>query len=179
MTPTNNSIVDFYTSAAPDHKGRYLTEILKWSDDELERVHDYIQWLFPLPQRSGFNVNAPVLDGPTIQEFRSRPDLQLSLRASFVRMLQFYGLEFVAANPPTVRSAPFFAERSQNWLTPSNHNHLRITRILKSSRIVGLETEATAFFNCLADICQQESMNAVPSITEATFCFWKSATRAS
>ena len=77
----NKSIIDFYAGAGPDHQGRYLTEILKWSDDQLESVHDYIQWLFPLPERSGFNMNAPVLDERTIQEFRVRPDLQRNLRA--------------------------------------------------------------------------------------------------
>jgi hypothetical protein len=48
-------IMDFYSGLSPDHRGRHLNEILEWSDDELERVHDYIQWLFPLTERSGFN----------------------------------------------------------------------------------------------------------------------------
>src|SRR6202023_1155348 len=105
----DQQILEFYAGATPDHRGRYLDEILKWSDDELERVHDYIQWLFPLPERSGFNANAPVLDARTIEEFRSRPDLQRNMRGAFLRMLAFYGLEIVEPRPPTVSRAPAFA----------------------------------------------------------------------
>jgi hypothetical protein len=175
LKPPNNRIVKFYTGMGPDHRGRYLSEILKWPDDELECVHDYIQWLFPLSERSGFNASAPLLDGQTIQEFRLRPDLQRNMRASFLRMLAFYGLETVECSPPTVRRAPSFTVRSDNWLTASNHNHLRVTRILKSMRIFGLEIEATAFFNCLADIYCEESSKDFPGISNETFRFWQSA----
>ena len=168
--------MDFYAGAGPDHRGRYLSEILKWSDDQLERVHDYVQWLFPLPEQSGFNASAPVLDGQTIQEFRSCPELQSNMRASFFRMLAFYGLQIDESRPPTVRRAPFFTKRSENWLTNSNHNHLRITRILKSLRTLGLENEAAAFFDCLAKLYAKESIKDFPGISDESFRFWKSAT---
>jgi len=174
VTPVN-PIVDFYSNASPDHRGRYLQEILEWSDDELERVHDYIQWLFPLPDRSGFNVSAPVLDGGTIREFRSRPSLQRNMRASFLRMLAFYGLEIAELPGPVVRSESSFAQRSENWLTENNHNHLRITRILRSSRLLGLDAEALAFFGLLADIYNLEISSSFPRISDETFRFWKSA----
>jgi Opioid growth factor receptor (OGFr) conserved region len=169
----DQEILEFYAGVIPDHRGRYLNEVLKWPDDELECVHDYIQWLFPLPERSGFNLNAPVLDQQAIYDFRSRPDLRRNMLASFLRMLAFYGLEIVESNPPAVRRAASFAERSKNWLTTSNHNHLRITRILKSMRILGLETEAAALFDCLADIYREETEKDFPGISDETFGFWQ------
>lgn len=172
MTPR---ILAFYSGASADHRGRHLPEILEWPDDELERVHDYIQWLFPLPERSGFNANAPTLDEQTIQEFRSRPDLQQNMRAAFIRMLSFYGLEIIGSHQPTVRRAPTFTESSGNWLRAGNHNHLRITRILKSLRILALETEALAFFDCLKDIYRSELGKGLPGISDETFRFWQSA----
>jgi hypothetical protein len=177
LTPPKNKIVDFCAGAGPDHRGRYLREILNWSDDELESVHDYIQWLFPLPEPSGFNASAPVLDGQTIQEFRSRPELQSNMRVLFRRMLAFYGLEIDESCPPKVRRAPSFAARSENWLTASNHNHLRITRILRSLRTLGLEAEAKAFFDCLLRIYCEESTKDLPGISEETFQFWQTAAR--
>ena len=54
-------IIGFYNGTESDHRGRCLREIQEWPDDQLESVHDYIQWLFPLPEPSGFNVAAPVL----------------------------------------------------------------------------------------------------------------------
>lgn len=171
----SNKILDFYSGASADHKGRYVREILGWSNDELERVHDYIQWLFPLLERSAFNVSAPVLDAGTIHEFRSRPELQENMRASFRRMLTFYGLESVDIHGLVVRPSPCFARRSENWLTENNHNHLRITRILRSLWILGLEAEASAFIDCLAAIYSAEAGNRFPRISDETFRFWKSA----
>jgi Opioid growth factor receptor (OGFr) conserved region len=171
----SNKVSDFYAGAGFDHRGRYLEEILAWSDDELERVHDYIQWLFPLSEPSGFNVNAPLLDDRTIREFRSRPELRRNMRSSFLRMLAFYGLEMIESPGPLVRPSPRFAQRSGNWLTKSNHNHLRITRILRSLRILGLEAEASALFNCLNGIYNAEGANDPPRISDETFGFWKSA----
>jgi hypothetical protein len=158
-----------------DQRGRFLQQVLEWPDDELEGTHDYIQWLFPLEERSGFNVSAPVLDAGTIQEFRSRVELQRNLRGAFVRMLAFYGLEMVESPATVIRPSPYFAQRSENWLVENNHNHLRITRILKCLRILGLKSEAEAFFECLAGIYNGEVGSRFPRISDETFWFWRSA----
>jgi len=78
-------IIGFYSGEEPDHRGRYLHEIQVWPDDQLEAVHDFIQWLFPLPEPSGFNAAAPILNRESMQEFRKRPELQQNLRVSFLR----------------------------------------------------------------------------------------------
>jgi len=49
-------------------------------------------WVFPLPEPSGFNLAAPVLNRESIQEFRTRLDLQEKLRVSFLRLMNCYGL---------------------------------------------------------------------------------------
>ncbi len=76
-------IIGFYNGTESDHRGRYPREIQEWPDDQLESVHDYIQWLFPLPEPSGFNVAAPVLTRESIRDFLARPDLQENLRVLF------------------------------------------------------------------------------------------------
>jgi hypothetical protein len=134
----NSRIIAFYDGTEPDHRGRYLHEIQQWPDDQLEAVHDYIQWLFPLPEPSGFNLAAPVLDRESIQEFRTRPDLQEKLRASFLCLMKFYGLEANSGEQASVIRAPNFAAKATVWLSPGNHNHLRITRILKCLNVLGL-----------------------------------------
>jgi hypothetical protein len=168
-------IIRFYEGEAPDDRGRSLEQIWRWPDEKLERVHDYIQWLFPLPEPSSFNPEAPTLDEETIREFRRRPELRAKLRSSFLRMLAFYGFELIEENPLRVVPAESFAERSRNWLTPSNHNHLRITRILRSLRLAGLGDEAVAFFRCLAVLYEKESSSPEPRITEETFGYWRAA----
>ena len=168
-------LVRFHLGQETDHRGRYLFDIQRWPDNKLETVHDYIQWLFPLPERSGFNLAAPVLTAESIQEFRTRTELQQNLRVSFLRMMSFYGLEARLAEAITVTRSSSFAVRSAGWLSASNHHHLRITRILRCLSVLGLEAEAKAFFECLAEIHEEERSKPAPAISDETFEYWRAA----
>src|SRR5208282_2307725 len=172
---TKSRLLDFYSGVGTDDRGRYLKEMLQWPDSRLEEVHDYIQWMFPLAERSGFNIHAPLLTVSEIGQFRSNPELRQNLKASFVRILGFYGLILSGTHPLKVKPALHFEEASVNWISHGNHNHLRITRILKSLLTLGLEEEALAFCECLEDIYRAESANSSPGISEATHSFWQRA----
>jgi hypothetical protein len=165
-------IVAFYEGVAPDDRGRSLVEILRFDDDRLDEVHDFIQWLFPLPERSGAQPSAPILDGAAIAAFRSRPELRAALRRSLDRMLEFYGLAWCGER--IVRSATF-ARRSTNWLRAENHNHLRLTRMLRSLYLLGEPQAARALFDVLSDIFSEERRSGRNRISERTFDFWKGA----
>src|SRR5687767_9226697 len=39
-------LTEFYRGAGTDNWGRSLAEIWAFSDDELEGIHDFIQWMF-------------------------------------------------------------------------------------------------------------------------------------
>lgn len=171
----NTSIIQFYRGTEPNHRGLYLREIQRWSDERLEAIHDYIQWLFPLPEPSAFNTNAPVLSGEVIQEFRASTDLQANLRVSFLRMMRFYGLEVHLGERITVVRSINLAVTAAGWLSPGNHNHLRITRILRCLTVLGLEPEAKAFLECLAEIYEDEQNKPIAAISDETMMYWRSA----
>jgi hypothetical protein len=171
----NPRIAGFFGGQLPDGERRYLRELQNWPDERLESVHDFIQWMFPLLEPSPVNPEAPVLDEETIALFHARPELREALRASWLRMLDFYGLEL---SDGQVRRAASFAAKSPTWLHPNSHNHLRISRILKCLRLLGLEEEACAFFDCLVDIYASERRKPRPGITERTFEFWQNASGA-
>jgi hypothetical protein len=84
-------------------------------------------------------------------------------------MIGFYGLTLNATGE--IERAVNFKSQASNWLSPGNHNHLRITRIIRCLRLLGLETEAQAFYVCLAGIYEEHPKK----ITADTFRFWKSA----
>jgi len=86
-------------------------------------------------------------------------------------MVDFYGLRIAAENPPRIERGHAFEERRENWLQPMNHNHLRITRILRSIHLLGLEDWARAFFEALQDVFEKESSR----ISQTTFEFWNRA----
>lgn len=163
----------FYLGLEPDDRGRLVTRIQSFDEDRLEETHDFIQWLFPLPEPSPVNPGAPVLDETTIAEFQSRPELREALLRSLHMMIRFYGFELHLQPLPVVVRAEGFEAAIRNWLTPGNHNHLRLTRILRSTRLLGLETESRAFFRALEALYQSE--RGRENITAATFRYWRSA----
>lgn len=171
----SSEVLAFYSDTSTDANGRRLHEILGWPDAQIELNHDFIQWLFPLLEPSSIHPDAPILDQETIREFRAHPELQQNLRESFQRMLAFYGFEMNTQSGLEIRRGDGFAEQSAEWLWPGNHNHLRITRIIKSLRLLGLEAEAQAFFKCLSQLYAEETGRGIPRITATTFQFWSSA----
>jgi hypothetical protein len=90
-------------------------------------------------------------------------------------MLAFLDFRLLEDEPLRVVPTADFTERAQNWLTPSNHNHLRITRVLKSLRLLGLEEEARASFRCLEGLYGKEFAAPRSRISEESFSYWRSA----
>ena len=170
---STSPLVAFYSpSTAAPINNLTLTKILKYSNPELEYHHDYIQILFPLPEGSRFNSSAPVIDEATFHAFRNSKELQGQLRKAFERMLSFYGLEIVnsTVNGIMIIPAPYFASASKGWVKRLNHNHLRITRILRSLRVLGLEEEAKEFLAALTDVYENSGR-----IGGSSLMFWQRA----
>lgn len=165
-------LIEFYAGAGADHRGRTLPEIQAWPDSQIERVHDYIQWLFPLPEPSGFNQAAPILSPRDIEAFRKNVNLQDNLLKSFRLMLRFYGFRLENTDPPAVVLSSDHAKRAANWLTQGNHNFLRITRILKCLTILGLQAHATAFLSCLHNVYAEDAGSIIGPVT---LRYWDSA----
>ncbi|KAH7346721.1 opioid growth factor receptor conserved region-domain-containing protein [Rhexocercosporidium sp. MPI-PUGE-AT-0058] len=143
-------LITFYEGTNPDHRGRYLTDILGWNANKLESAHDYIQIVFPLPEESGVQWSAPTIDRQVFDAFRARPELRDRLKDSFKKILWFYGFELVDGEDGVkVRKGPNYDIHSGHWDVRFDHNHLRITRIIRCLRVLGLESEAQAFYAAL------------------------------
>ena len=169
-----DALLRFYRLADADARGRMLPEIWGWDAARLESVHDYIQWLFPLPEPSAFNPDAPVLTDATIDAFRADPELRQRLLRSLTLMLDFYGLalEADADGSPRIERGRHFAARSAGWLQPGDHNHLRLTRILTSVRLLGLDDHSRALYRCLVAIARDHPR----AVSATTLDYWRRAT---
>ena len=166
-------IVAFYLSQRPDSSGRMIEDIWSWNYQKLEYTHDYIQWLFPLKQKSRFNAHAPILNSEVIHAFMTNEELRIRLIKSLKIMLSFYGLQCFEQGKLDIEvtKSDEYEERKTNWISIGNHNYLRLTRILTSLRILGLLNYAQVFFKCLEQIYKEESL----SVGSRTYAFWKSA----
>ena len=141
-------LVDYYYNNAPDDSGRLLSEAWAMTDAALERTHTLIQYLFPLPERSTAQPRSPVLTPEELERFRTDPVLLDNVRISLGRLRDFY-------------------TRTAWWTRASDHNHLRITRILRCLTLFGLHAEAAEFH---AWLLEQDTL-----VSERSRWFWREA----
>lgn len=163
-----SGILDFYRDG-PNPSGYLIEDILhKWTDDDWEQTHDFIQWVFPLTEPSMFNPDAPILTAEEIEIFRQDPELKRTFSIAIARWFRFLGLMVIEDKLGPGRAARRVraTEQKSVWSSP-NHNWLRITRSLKSMRLLGHDDEARMFFDFL---CAQYDTNG--GITQETFQFW-------
>ncbi|XP_053292541.1 opioid growth factor receptor-like protein 1 [Pleuronectes platessa] len=150
--------------------GIYIEEILsKWRGDydKLEHNHTYIQWLFPLREQ-GLNFYAHELTQDEIKEFQSTREAKRRFLAAYSLMLDFYGVKLLDKSGNVAR-APKWQERFQH-LNESQHNYLRITRILKSLGELGYE----AFKAPLVRLFLEESLchNTLPNMQHSVLEYY-------
>lgn len=88
-------------------------------------------------------------------------------------MLNFYGLKLESQPSQEIKiiKGENYQQRKTNWIDWRDHNYLRLTRILTSLRLLGLENEAKALFKCLDEIYQEEK----DKIGSETYSYWKNA----
>ncbi|MBI3490725.1 MAG: hypothetical protein HY047_02870 [Acidobacteria bacterium] len=167
-------LVAFYRHQGTDHRGRSLDDIRAMSVDALEATHDFIQWLFPLPEPSSASADAPLLTPEDIRQFNADRMLRDELSRSLAVMLRFYGFasrEHAGPGGVEIVRATGFAARGRIWLHPHSHNFLRITRILRALHLLGCADHAIALLGCLEDVYAEFP----DTIGPRTIAFWRSA----
>lgn len=153
----NQILFDFYSGNKPNIENHTFIQILDMSDKELESSHFCIQWLFPLQEPSMFNLKAPLLDEETISAMKDSSKCMANLELAHHRWMSFL---FGGVNS----FLPF-------WFRPKNHNHLRITRMLRCYRLLGRNDLAQELYELLMHKCTE-----FPDIINSTTLeFWQNA----
>lgn len=108
-------IYNFFAGTGTDHAGRTIQDYLEMSNETLELLHDYIQWAFPTRNASQCQApNAPLLSAEAVALVNDDMKAQGNYYSMWVRITRFY-------------------VETNHWLVDTDHNHLRITRIIESS----------------------------------------------
>jgi hypothetical protein len=124
--PVQSALVHFHTGRGRDSAGRRHQEVLALDDDHLEWTYDWTQWTFPLPERSDLCPQAPVLDDVDQAILRTSDEARERMGRAQMRMISFL-------------------QDGTRWLRESDYNHFRITRAIRSSRLVLGDQHANDF----------------------------------
>jgi hypothetical protein len=169
--------VDFSGGTILHPGGVRLEDVWQWTNGQFEFEHAYIQWLFPLPDRSKAEPDSPILTTKDMERFNASTELRDKLLRSFKVLLRFYGFTFRYETEecinPIIEPSDHFDQRAKTWLNSNNHNYLRITRILRCLTLLGLSREAREFFAAL----QRVYIHHTGEIGSYTYDFWKNAIR--
>jgi len=125
-------ILMFLSGDGHDAHGLHITDYFDMDDSWWERNHDHIQWAFPLPEPSRAQPQSPVATEPDYDAIAASP----LLKARLLTMLGRYIM---------------FLQRTVRWRNPRDHNHLRITRVIRCLCRSGLNDVAFDFCEFVKD----------------------------
>ena len=148
------NFVNFLTNNEPDFKNRFLKDIWNFSDEDIEYTHDFIQLLFPLNEKSSAISNGIYLDSN---------EAILRIKANKL------------ATENIVKSSKWFLSflaRNSHWKRKHDHNYLRITRIIKSLRLLVSDQEANKFYESFMQLVDE---NLKSKINLTTLTYWQNA----
>ena len=145
--------LNFLSKEGNDFKDRTLESIWSFSDEDIERTHDFIQILFPLNKPSESAFHGYYLDSEDlIEQIRSNS----IARENILKSSNWY-LSFLTRNV---------------WLWNRNydHNQLRITRVIECLRLLISEDEADKFYDDVLKIIKDNN-----KVNKTSLNFWKNA----
>ena len=145
------SIYEFLTGGI-DHAGRTHAFICNQSDEWIESTHDFIQWLFPIEDERSRAASIPQLSAHEVKMINESEKAQKAMLLSASRMRRFWS-------------------KNQHWVVGHDHNHLRITRCIKSLRLLVSDDEAESMKLWLSSVLGPN----VKLISKTSINYWKGA----
>ena len=125
--PQKTPIIDFYTGGKHP-RGFTFEEGLAQTNEDWEKAHDLIQWYFPLPEPSKRQPSAPV----AVEDDFKAIQLSSAMRERMEKAVE--------------RFERFLMEYD-GWRRGHDHNHLRITRVIRYLVLLDRPGRARLFFD--------------------------------
>mgnify|MGYP000845509846 CR=1 FL=1 len=146
-----NPIIQFLRKEAPHPSGLMFDDVMALNNEAIEKSHDLVQWLFPLPEPSKAQPTAPYLSPDDLEELRNDRLARRSVMEAAIMMTCFLA-------------------GTTAWRWPRNHNHKRITRMIRCLTLIGKEEAARR-------LCDFACAHA-PLVPDTTRWHWNEARNA-
>ena len=147
-----NTVLGFLNGTVADIHGRTFDDVMAFSDEQIERTHNFIQWLFPLTEPSLSVPGSPCLSDAGITTIKDSGAAVANLNIA-----ADWFLDFLA--------------RNQHWIKPYDHNHLRITRAINSLRLLSGNEAADQFKAAVIRLAS----DGIELVNGRTRQFWEGA----
>lgn len=151
----SNSLINFYLNDEKNIEDVTIKDILAYSANDLELDHYWVQWAFPLKEKSQANLNAPILTDELIKNVISHPGFYEKFS-----MISNHFFNFLNHG----NDKPI-------WINKNNHNYLRITRVIKSAKLFGRFDIAEKYYSYVRDLYDKWP----DDIGDSTFAYWGNA----
>jgi hypothetical protein len=146
----SRAFLAFYRNEEKGKNGFMMDRILSnFNEADLEKHHNFIQWIFPTYRPSDFCRNAPLLNLEIVKAFETDGNLQLKQKQALALMLDHYGLQLDLRTDKISINPSKFAAKKKNFFINNSHNLRRISRILSSLISLDQPKLAVEFYNCL------------------------------
>ena len=142
----------FLKNEEPDFKGRFIQDIWNFTDDQIEHNHDFIQLIFPLNKPSQAVTNDLFL--------KSKEEINTLRKDNIIRQNILKSKDWFTT----------FLKNNNQWKSYSDHNQLRITRIIECLRLLVSDQKANQFYQ---DIIKM--LGSKNKVNTKTLKFWKEA----
>jgi len=167
---------DFFRGNGLDVKGRTLAEMREFDFEQMESCTDFLQWMFPTDEASSFILGSPKLTKELQQMFSEDSLLRHELYLNLSHFCEFLGLELQDGPPVKVIKGDHFQQRVPTCWTMtfgSNHNWLRISRVLHCLGLCSLSEEQKALIECLEGIFKEGDV-----LCESAISHWRRRAKA-
>ncbi len=144
-----SDILKFYKGQGYDDGGRLFHDVLQENDAFWESGHTFIQWVFPLPEPSKAQPHSPVATQEDFNVLGQDPKLKMRMVAALGRYIAFL-------------------DRTDQWRQAMDHNHLRITRVIRCLCFSGLNDVAFEF-------CEYVKAEVGKTVGKQTVWYWEEA----
>lgn len=142
-------VTKFFEGTATNQSGLSWFDVLAMDNDQLEHSHDWVQWMFPLPEPSLAVPDSPVLEPGDILKITRNIELKSAYWIGVNRMCDFY-------------------VSTKYWLKYTDHNHKRITRIIRSMKLILGREDAMLFY----DMIMKLNADAGTPVSTLNSAYW-------
>ncbi len=136
-----------WLSGKPNRAQMQVQDVLDASVSKIEEVHNWVQWAFPLPEPSRAVINTPTASVKELMAQGSDPVLSPQIDLLFQKYMWFLG-------------------ETSDWKSRSDHNWLRITRIIRCQFLRGKIEDAQKLYSYALKECAHLQGN--PAFERAT-----------